>query len=203
MRTFTTSEDRKPLTDRQQKILDFIRSHTAQRGYPPTVREIGDEFGIKSPNGVMCNLKALERKGYIIRGTKLSRAILLVDGIPALKIPLLGRIPAGSPWTAEEQDDSIDLGLFARHRQFAVRVVGCSMIEAGILDGDVAIIRPVDEVHDGQIVAAMLDGDVTLKRFYRESATCVRLEPANSSMAPILAENVTVLGVMVGVIRDI
>lgn len=199
--------DLESLTPRQREIYDFIRSKIHGRGYGPTVREIGDAFDIKSPNGVMCHLKALQKKGLISREPNMSRAIQLLQE-PATAprsagVPLLGRIAAGAPIEAIEQtDEFVEFDDWEGDAEkFALQVSGESMIEAHIADGDFAIIKRTETARDGQIVAVRdEDGEATLKRFFREKGR-VRLEPANSTMKPIYRSNVDVLGVLVGVVR--
>lgn len=197
--------DRLSLTQRQLEIYEFIKDKILNRGYGPTVREIGTAFEIRSPNGVMCHLKALERKGLISREQHMSRAIQLTDQ-PQLKrtsLPLAGHIAAGRPSMAVEQTERVEFSkLFQEPDHFCLKVRGESMIEAHIADGDYAIIRKQPTARDGEIVAALVDGaDATLKRLYREHDR-VRLEPANSRFQPIYSQHVEVLGVLVGVIRQ-
>ena len=196
--------DLESLTPRQREIYSFIRSKIQGRGYGPTVREIGMQFGIKSPNGVMCHLKALQKKGLIHREPNMSRAIQLLDdptGRPT-GVKLLGRIAAGQPLEAIEQADELDfLDWEGADDKFALQITGDSMIEAHIADGDFVIIKRQEQARDGQIVAVQDgDGEATLKRFYREKNR-VRLEPANKAMKPIFRDNVKVLGLLVGVVR--
>lgn len=190
------------LTPRQRAIYDFIKDKIVHRGYGPTVREIGAGFKIKSPNGVMCHLKALEKKGLITRESHMSRAIQLSEPIGKMSLPLAGRIAAGSPLLAVEQQEQVDFSnLFEGEGQFCLRVTGSSMIEAQIADGDYVVVRKQKTCRDGEIVVARVDGeDATLKRFYKEPNR-VRLEPANSTMQPIYSSNVEVVGVVTGVIR--
>lgn len=195
--------DKPALTSRQREIYDFVKDKILNRGYGPTVREIGAYFDIKSPNGVMCHLKALEKKGLITRESHMSRAIQLTES-PQMRmsLPLAGQIAAGSPLLAEEQDERVDFAsLFDPEDHFCLRVKGNSMIEDQIADGDYVVVRRQPTCHDGEIAVALVEGqDATLKRFYRERNR-IRLEPANSSMKPIYSEDVQVLGVVVGVIR--
>ncbi|WP_110766519.1 transcriptional repressor LexA [Planctopirus hydrillae] len=192
------------LTTRQKEIYDFLRDKIMNRGYGPTVREIGTHFGIRSPNGVMCHLKALERKGLISRESHMSRAIQLADS-PAsrMTLPMAGQIAAGIPVLAEQQEERVDFShLFDSEDHFCLRVKGDSMIEDQIAEGDYVVIKRQSDARDGEIVVALVDGvDATLKRFYREP-TRIRLEPANSTMKPIYSNRVEVLGVLVGVIRQ-
>ena len=196
-------QPRPALTQRQQEIYDFLKEKITKRGYGPTVREIGAQFGIRSPNGVMCHLKALERKGLIIREAHMSRAIQLADQpLSRTSLPMAGRIAAGNPLEALEQGDQIDFSpLFENDDHFCLTVTGESMIEAQIADGDYVVIKRQKTCHDGDIVVALVDGsEATLKRFYREPHR-VRLEPANHKMKPIYSNNVAVIGKLVGVIR--
>jgi repressor LexA len=194
------------LTEKQREIYDFIRGKIETRGFPPTVREIGEAFGIQSPNGVMCHLKALEKKGTISRTGFRARAIELVDYKPGVTtLPLLGRVAAGSPVEAvNSADDQLDFHeMFCGSNHYALKVTGTSMIEDHIADGDFVVIRPQETATNGDSVVAMIDGEVTLKRIYQEKDH-VRLEPANGSMKPIIvpaSEKPRILGKLVGVLR--
>jgi repressor LexA len=197
--------DLSQLTGRQREIYDFIRGKIESRGYGPTVREIGYAFDIASPNGVMCHLNALVKKGLILRQKNAARAIQLVDHRPpGAELPLLGRVAAGPAISAEQIDDHLNFSdLFCGPDHFALRVQGQSMIEDHIDDGDFVVIRKQPEVENGERVVARVNGDVTLKRFYREKDR-IRLEPANGTMKPILVdkdEDAEVIGVLVGVLR--
>jgi len=194
--------DKSILTAKQRAIYDFIKDKIMVRGYGPTVREIGAGFKIKSPNGVMCHLKALEKKGLITRESGMSRAIQLTEPLKRMALPLHGRIAAGSPIQAIEQQDHVDFGpLFEGEGQFCLRVTGNSMIDAQIADGDYVVVRKQRTARDGEIVVALLNGEeATLKRFFKEPNR-VRLEPANSTMQPIYSAHVDILGVVSGVIR--
>lgn len=193
-----------PLTVRQREIYEFLKDKIVNRGYGPTVREIGARFGIRSPNGVMCHLKALEKKGLITRESHMSRAIQLSD-FPRGKtsLPLAGQIAAGRPVLAVQDDEQVDFAnLFEADDQFCLKVKGDSMIDDQIASGDFVVVRKQETCRDGEIVVALVDGqDATLKRFYREKGR-VRLEPANSTMKPIYSDNVKVMGVVVGVVRQ-
>lgn len=195
------------LTKRQQEVYQFILEKIKSRGYGPTVREIGQAFDIRSPNGVMCHLQALVKKGLITREPNMSRAITVVrkqDRMPG--IPLAGSIAAGLPIETYEQSERVDFGeMFGKEGYFALQVRGQSMIEDHIDDGDFVIVKKQSTARDGQVVVAMVDGsETTLKRFYKESGKGrIRLEPANSSMQPIYATNVDILGVVVGVVRRV
>ena len=193
------------LTPRHREIYTFIRSKIQGRGYGPTVREIGLEFDIKSPNGVMCHLKALQKKGLIHREPNMSRAIQMLDeptGAQPARLKLVGRIAAGQPIEAIEQDDELGFSEWeGADDKFALRVSGDSMIEDHIADGDYVVIQRQEVARDGQIVAVRDDdGEATLKRLFRERNR-VRLEPANKTMKPIYRDRVDILGVLVGVVR--
>lgn len=193
------------LTERQREIYEFIREKIEVRGYGPTVREIGAGFAIRSPNGVMCHLKALEKKGIIKRTGFRARAIQLVDHRPSSAgLPLLGAVAAGSPTEAVAQEERLEFGdLFGGRDHYALRVRGQSMIENHIDHGDYVIIRKQETAQNGERVVAMIDDEVTLKRFFKEKNR-IRLEPANGTMSPIIVddvEDVRILGVLVGVMR--
>ena len=193
------------LTDRQREIFEFIKDKIENRGFGPTVRDIGDHFGIRSPNGVMCHLKALEKKGIINRMAKSARAIQLVDHRPpSAGLPFLGQVAAGYPTQAVDQDERLEFDeLFGGTDQYVLRVNGNSMIENHIEDGDFVVIRKQATAPNGERVVAMIDDEVTLKRFYKES-NHIRLEPANGKMAPIIVDktrDARILGVLVGVMR--
>jgi repressor LexA len=193
------------LTERQREIYEFIRDKIENRGYGPTVREIGEAFEIKSPNGVMCHLKALEKKGLITREEHSARAIQLVDHRPpAVGLPLLGLVAAGSPLPAIEQSERLAFDeLFGGDNRFALQVRGNSMIENHIEDGDFVVIKKQETAENGSRVVAMIDNEVTLKKYYREKDH-IRLEPANGSMAPIIVDpsrDARILGILVGVLR--
>ena len=227
------SEAPKSLTDRQAAVLEFIQQHIDESGYPPTIREIGDHLGIKSTNGVNDHLKALERKGYLERQTGKSRALKPLrtpDGSPVVDedeapagpvpeemagdahaVPVVGRIAAGAPVEAIENTEDflrIGEGLVGRDDDlFALRVSGDSMIEDGIFDGDYIFVRRQKTANNGEIVAAMVDGDATVKRFYRDDGQ-IRLQPANETMDPIYiraseGRSPQILGRVVGVYRQL
>jgi repressor LexA len=194
------------LTTRQREVFELIRRLIYDRGYGPTVREIGEYFDIASPNGVMCHLKALEKKGIITREPNMSRAIQLTDiGREEDGIPLVGSIAAGSLNLALEQADRLIIeDMFPPKKNcFALRVRGDSMIEAAIADGDIVICKKTKVAHKGDIVVAQTgEGEATLKYWFPE-ANRIRLQPANSSMKPIYARDVQVLGVVTGVVRKV
>lgn len=197
---------RQLLTQRQQDVYELIRDKIVNRGYGPTVREIGEHFGINSPNGVMCHLKALEKKGLIRRSPNKSRAIELTqnDADEPRGLQLAGTVVAGATNLAFEQSDRIDFDhLFQRQDQFVLEVRGDSMIEAQIADGDYVVIRQQKTAQQGQMVVARTDGgEATLKYWYPEKNQ-IRLQPANSTMDPIYVDDAEVVGVVVGVVRHL
>ena len=169
------------LTKRQKEVLLLIKEKIETRGYGPTVREIGEEFDISSPNGVMCHLKALEKKGLIIREPNMSRAIQLTpEAMDEPGLPLAGRVAAGVMHEAIEQDERVDFGaMFSKKNLFVLEVSGNSMIDAQIADGDYVVIKRQRTARPGQIVVARTeDGEATLKYYYPEKNR-IRLQPAN------------------------
>ena len=201
------------LTDRQRAVFEFIRDLIQQRGYGPTVREVCEKFNIRSPNGVMCHLKALERKGVISREKGKSRAIQLSPEFVTPKqnveihnaeFDLLGVVSAGFTQLAEESPDRINFAeAFDKDDSFVLEVKGDSMIEAHIEQGDYVICKRQDTAEKGQIVVALNDeGEATLKYWYPEPENNrIRLQPANSQMQPIYLKDAQVQAVVVGVIR--
>jgi repressor LexA len=229
------------LTQRQREILDFISASIMERGFPPTLREIGEHFNIRSTNGVNDHLKALEKKGHLRREDLKSRAMrpVLPDGtgevvpmramasgqwpkhtgnleVPDLgddmaEIPILGKVAAGQPILAVEQATDtvrIDRVLIGGHREvFGLRIVGESMIEDGIFDGDYVFVKKTPTAQPGDIVVAMIEGEATVKRYYPEGDR-IRFQPANSNMMPIFVrradlKSVDIIGIVVGVYRKL
>jgi repressor LexA len=195
------------MTERQRAVYEFIRDKIRNRGYGPTVREIGHHFGIRSPNGVMCHLKALEKKRLITREPNMSRAIqLAAEPLRDTGLPLVGRIAAGVLHEAIQEDERIDFSaIFANRDQdlFVLKVEGDSMIEDHIADGDYVVVRRQKTAHKGQIVVALTDeNEATLKRWHPEKNR-IRLEPANAAMKPIFVKDARVLGVVEGVVRKV
>jgi len=199
------------LTGRQQEIWTFLVEYHGRHGYPPTVREIGEAVGLASPSTVHAHLANLERAGLLRRDPTKPRALELTGRDEAKatvpKLPLLGQIAAGSPLLAEENvEDSIAVPETLRG-DFILRVKGESMIEAGILDGDLVVVRRAQDARNGEIVVALVGDDesadeATVKTFYRERGR-VRLQPENSSLEPIFADHVQILGKVVGVFREL
>jgi len=202
------------LTKRQEEILNFIKSYIVSYGYPPTVREIGKAIGVSSPATIQAHLNNLKMKGFIKKEDTKNRAIeLLVDNeyeakdSNVVEVPLLGKITAGNPIEAIEKPDeyfSLPAYLIPNDKEvFTLLVSGTSMINAGILDGDIVIVERQNTAHNGEIVVAMNDdNEVTLKRFYKEKDH-FRLQPENDTMEPIILDNVTILGKAIGLYRKI
>jgi len=202
----------KDLTNRQREILDYIIQCVRDRGMPPTIAEIGEEFGIASTNGVNDHLVALEKKGFIERSSKARGIIITEKAAVGLYLsdvgvlPLVGRVAAGSPILAEENIEGhvpVDAGM-ARRRAFCLRVTGDSMIEDGILDGDIIIVDQGKKPSRGDVVVALVDDEATVKHFYPEGAT-IELRPANSAMETMRfpARDVSLQGVVVALQRSL
>ena len=190
----------------QQKILDFIKSEIDLKGYPPSVREICAAVGLKSTSTVHAHLNHLEDQGLIRRDSTKPRALEVLDGSHqrGRSVPLVGRVTAGQPILAIENiEDYIVLpqNMLGSDDIYCLRVQGESMIEAGILDGDIVVLRQQDTAENGEIVVAMVDDEATLKRIFYEDGH-VRLQPENSSMEPIYADTVAVLGKLIALFRQ-
>ncbi|MDR2738681.1 MAG: transcriptional repressor LexA [Treponema sp.] len=202
----------KELTLRQRDVLDFITEHIKAHAYPPTMREIGEHFVI-SVKGAYDHVEALRKKGFIKLGDKRSRTIEIIktkkdagtDGTLIIEVPLLGTVAAGRPILSEENREGaipIHYSLLKKNSHyFALKVRGDSMIEAGIMDGDIAVIEKQESAENREIVVALVDEAVTLKRFFKES-TRVRLEPENSNYKPIYTQNARILGRLAHIIRS-
>lgn len=191
----------KPLNEKQQKILDFLRER-AQDGLPPTVREICAASGIKSTSTVHAYLKMLENEGYISRQSGLNRAIRL-PGENVTRVPLIGKVAAGIPiLAAENVEDYVPYsgGGYPASELFALRVQGLSMVNAGILDRDVVIVHRTPVAQNGDIVVALLGDEATVKRIYMENGY-IRLQPENDAFEPIIVDEVVVLGRVVSLLR--
>lgn len=197
----------KDLTDKQQLILNFIKVAINESGFPPTVREIGDKFGI-TVKGAYDHMKAIEKKGFIKTEHNKSRAIVITDDeseirSSAISIPLLGRIAAGSPILAQENIEdylSFPEEMFSKGEFFALTVKGDSMIEGGIFDGDIAVIKQQNTAVNGEIVAALIDEEATLKVFQKTSGS-IKLLPRNSAYKPIEGVEFTIMGKLAAVFR--
>lgn len=201
----------KNLTERQREVLDFIAQFTDDNVYPPTVREIGEHFGI-SLRAVQDHIAALQKKGYLSQCQKRSRSIrVLIDERKkdpvqyTSKVPMLGTVQAGKPLLSEENLDGYltmaEPIVKPGKSYFALKVRGSSMINAGILEGDVAVIEQAETADDGQIVVAVVDDAITLKRFFKESER-VRLQPENPAFQPIYTSDVRIVGTLAGILRS-
>ncbi|MHA6261194.1 transcriptional repressor LexA [Sporosarcina sp. CAU 1771] len=210
----TRLKETKKISKRQEDIMDFIKSEVKQKGYPPSVREIGTAVGLASSSTVHGHLARLESKGYIRRDPTKPRAIEILDpeGMDIFKpgvlnVPLIGKVTAGLPITAIENIEEYfplpeSFGM-AEDQLFMLEIVGNSMIEAGILNGDHVVVKQQQTAQNGEIVVAMTEDDeATVKRFFKEK-DYFRLQPENSSMEPIIVDNVSILGKVVGVYRHI
>ena len=200
------------LTGRQQEIWTFLVDYVDRHGYPPTVREIGEAVGLASPSTVHAHLANLERAGLLRRDPTKPRALELTGREAAAeatlpKLPLLGQIAAGAPLLADENvEDAIAVPETLRG-DFLLRVKGESMIDAGILDGDIVVVQRAQDARNGEIVVALAGDDesadeATVKTFYRENGR-VRLQPENDALEPIYARHVQILGKVVGVFREL
>ncbi len=193
--------------ENQQKILDFIKAEIEDKGYPPSVREICAAVGLRSTSTVHAHLNHLEEQGLIRRDSTKPRALEVLDGSHARgrSVPLVGRVTAGQPILAVENiEDYLMLpqSMLGKDELFCLRVQGESMIDIGILDGDIVVLRQQDTAENGEIVVAMTpDDEATLKRIFYEDGR-VRLQPENSTMQPIYAPTVTVLGKLVALVRQ-
>lgn len=209
----------KDLTDRQERVLTFIREFYALEGMPPTVREIADGLDFKSLNAVREHLRLIEKKGFVELRRNVARGICLVNtsthteatesihDVPKFsRLPILGEVAAGTPITAVESMEGeivVDSALFGEHDRFVFRVRGDSMIEAGIFDGDYVIVRRQQEARNGQIVVVFLDGDTTLKTYYNRNGNII-LHPENQFLDDIVIsaeQSFAIVGKMVGLIR--
>lgn len=198
------------LTTRQKEVLDYIKSYVANHGYPPAVREIGKALGLNSPATIQSHILALENKGYIKKTNSKYRSLEVVGtneylNEDVVEVPLLGKVTAGIPIEAiETPNEFFSLPAYlipSKEEVFTLKVSGESMINAGILDGDIVIVQRQNVARNGDIVVAMTEeNEVTLKTFYKET-NHVRLQPENDSMAPIILPNCTILGKAIGLYR--
>lgn len=221
MTVASVSSELAPLTDRQREIYEYIRKRVTEDHRPPTVREIGEQFGISSTNGVRSVLSALIRKGYVSRSPKVSRGLEVAEAaVPkaeplregegeGVEIPIVGRVAAGTPILAVQNLEGtvvVDRNFLAARRDvFALRVKGDSMIEAGILDGDLIFARQQQTAEPGQMIVAQVEDEATVKYFHPEK-NGVRLEPANSAYKPIWVpedKNFSIAGLVIGVLRKV
>lgn len=212
------------LSKRQTAIYDYICSYTKERGYPPSVREIGAAVGLASPSTVHMHLKVLQERGLIKRDSKKPRTIEVVSGSAddatqqqglvsptqdnssnQMHLPLVGRVAAGSPILAEqnvEETLTLPTSIVGDDSSFILRVRGDSMINKGIFDGDFIVVKEQDSANNGDVVVALIDDSATVKTFYREKDR-IRLQPANDTMEPIYAKNPTILGKVTALVRSI
>ena len=204
----------KPISSRQQQILRYIQQHMDVHGYPPTVREIGSAVSLSSSSTVHAHLKSLQEQGHIERDAVLTRAIKLTglggggEGRPLAKsfiqMPIIGTVAAGKPRLAvEDIEDVFPLPSdFISGEGFMLRVIGDSMIEDGIHEGDLVVVRRQQTADNGETVVAMIDNEATVKRFYKEKSR-IRLQPANKRMKPMYFDNVDIAGKVVGLVRHL
>lgn len=216
---------RNKLSKRQTAIYEYICAYTRERGYPPSVREIGAAVGLASPSTVHMHLKVLQERGYIRRDSKKPRTIEVVSpstedatqeaptlaspsqdaSAGTMSLPLVGRVAAGMPILAEqnvEETLTLPTSIVGDASSFILRVKGQSMINAGIFDGDYIVVKEQHDAHDGEIVVALIDDSATVKTFYRERDR-IRLQPENDTMDPIYVTNPTILGRVTALIRSI
>jgi repressor LexA len=196
------------LTKRQKELVDYLDSYIGKAGYAPTLEEIGQHFGLSSLATIHKHLTNLERKGMIRRKWNRSRALEVVPQqrrAAAVELPLVGRVAAGAPIEPIEQSDTISVPeeLVGRGETFVLRVKGTSMVQDGILDGDYVVVQARNQADNGDMVVALVRGEATVKRFYREKAGMVRLQPANDSLSPVLvrAGDIEIRGVVTAVMR--
>ena len=204
--------ERKPRGETQDRILAYIQSEIRERGYAPSVREIGEAVGLRSTSTVHGHLLRLEKKGLLRRDAMKPRAMGLSPELSASeeeafddvrRLPVVGRVAAGQPILAEEnieEEMPVPAGLTGAGEHFILRVRGDSMVEAGILDGDYIVVRSQPDAQNGEIVVALVEDSATVKRFYKENGY-FRLQPENSTMEPIVVESVSILGKVVSLLR--
>jgi len=197
------------LTDRQREVLGFIEGEIVDRGHSPTIREIGRRFGISSTNGVRTHLAALVKKGYLKKQDYISRGLELTRNLASRigRVPLVGSVPAGRPIDSVENIEgeiALDLSFMPKGETFSLTVTGDSMTNAGILDGDVVIVKKQAVANHGEIVVAVVDGEATVKRYIPEGSR-IRLQPENDAFEPIMVDKRTVefriAGKVVGLLR--
>jgi repressor LexA len=204
----TPARSKEP-TKKQQAVLEFIKTHLIEKAFPPTVREIAAHFGFASPLSAQLHINALIKKGFLKKTPFKQRSLEIIGLKPAedTKIPLLGTVRAGTPILAEENIEyyiNIDKNLFRAEDGFALRVIGDSMIDAGILEGDIALVAPGKEVRNRDIVVALIENEATIKRFFLKGST-VTLVPENRNMEPMKfsPRDVTIIGKVIGIMRTI
>ena len=205
------------LSKRQQQVYDFIESYIKEKGFGPTVREIGDALQLSSPSTVHVHLKTLEEKGYITRDQLKSRSIALtheIDSIDAfgsaafdnmISLPLVGRVAAGEPILAEqniEETLTLPTEITGENASFILTVHGDSMVDVGINDGDYIVVKQQQTAHNGEIIVALIDDGATVKRFYKEDGY-IRLQPENTTMDPIIVDDCAIVGKVTAVLRRV
>jgi repressor LexA len=205
----------KTLTSTQKRVLSFLKNFLREKGYPPTLREIALQFGLKGPKAPQKTLLILEKKGFIKRDPRVSRAIEILDSPPlvlsqlgqTLLVPIIGTVRAGEPILAIENIEgyiNIDRGFISSEDVFLLRVQGDSMIDAHIQDGDFALVKPQPSAENGEIVVALIEDEATIKRIFQKG-DLIRLEPANPSMEPIVVKKgekkVAIVGRLIGIFR--
>jgi len=199
------------LSGKQRKVYLYVKNYILEKGFPPTVREIGQAVGASSTSTVHAHLNHLEREGFIRRDPDKPRALEILDKnnqvrSNVLALPVIGTVTAGTPILAEENIEEylpLPLSFVREEDSFILRVRGDSMIEAGIFDKDYVIVRKQDYADDGDIVVALLDDSATVKRFFMDDRNVIRLQPENSSMEPIIVSQVTILGKVTGLFRRV
>jgi len=207
-------ESRNELTPTQEKVFEFLKDFLRERGFPPTLREIASHFGLRGPKAPQKTLTILERKGYIRKVPGVSRAIEILSYpqfslTHMLSVPIVGRVRAGEPILAVENIEgyiNFDRSLVSSRDVFLLRVVGDSMVDAHIQDGDFALVKPQPNAEDGEIIVALIEDEATIKRIFQKR-DLIRLEPANPKMEPIVVKKgekkVTIVGKVVGIFRKL
>lgn len=207
--------ERKKLTKRQAQIYEFICNEVAEKGYPPSVREIANAVGLSSPSTVHTHLQVLEDKGYIKRDLSKPRALEIIgkespaeravgSSSAIVNVPLVGRVAAGMPILAEQNIEAmipLPEAIVGDAASFVLRVKGESMVQAGIFDGDFVVVKEQPDAVNGQIVVALIDDEATVKTFYREPDR-IRLQPENPTMAPIYVTDPKILGRVIALVRS-
>ena len=197
------------ISQKQSEILEYIKSEILKRGYPPAVREICEAVNLKSTSSVHSHLETLEKNGYIRRDSTKPRAIEIIDDMfnltrrDLVQVPMIGRVAAGEPLLAQENIEDyfpIPAELMPNNQVYMLQVQGESMINAGILDGDYVLVEQCNTASNGQMVVALVEDGATVKTFYKEEGI-YRLQPENDTMSPIIVQEVTILGQVIGVFR--
>lgn len=199
------------ISAKQQEILDYIKSQILERGFPPAVRDICEAVHLKSTSSVHSHLETLEKNGYIRRDPTKPRAIEILDSSfnftrrEMVNVPLIGRVAAGEPILAEQNIEEyfpVPMEYMPNHQTFMLKVKGESMINAGILDGDLVLVEERKTAHNGEMIVALVEDSATVKTFYKEEGI-IRLQPENDTMDPIIVSDCQILGKVIGVFRFI